>query len=67
MTPVGWPTYFVEDYVNVPLAFQAQLLSFVTEGVFVEFPELTVATIEGGFVGSAVDVAVRQGLEGPAT
>ncbi|MGY4766436.1 amidohydrolase family protein [Kribbella sp. CWNU-51] len=49
VTPVGWPTYFVEDYVNVPLAFQAQLLSFVTEGVFVEFPELTVATIEGGF------------------
>lgn len=48
-TPVGWPTYFVEDYVNVPLAFQAQVLSLVAEGVFVEFPDLTVATIEGGF------------------
>lgn len=49
LTPVGWPTYFVEDYVDVPLAFQAQLLSLVTEGVFVEFGELMVATIEGGF------------------
>ncbi|WP_166677975.1 amidohydrolase family protein [Kribbella kalugense] len=67
-TPVGWSTYFVEDYVNVPLAFQAQLMSFVTEGVFVEFPELTVATIEGGFQLAAADaVAVRQGLEGAAS
>ena len=49
LTPVGWPTYFIEDYVDVPLAFQAQLLSLVAEGVFVKFPELTMATIEGGF------------------
>lgn len=48
-TPVGWPTYFVEDYVAVPLAAQAQLLSLVTEGVFVQFPELTAVTIECGF------------------
>jgi len=48
-TPVGWATTFLEDYVDVPLSFQAQLLSLVTEGVFVEFPHLTVATIEGGF------------------
>lgn len=49
LTPVGWPTYFVEDYVDIPLAFQAQLLSFVAEGVFVDYPELQIATIEGGF------------------
>lgn len=49
LTPVGWPTYFIEDYVDVPLAFQAQLLSLVAEGVFVQFPELMMATIEGGF------------------
>ncbi|WP_460520558.1 amidohydrolase family protein [Flindersiella endophytica] len=49
VTPVGWATYFVEDYIDVSLAFQHQLLSLVAEGVFVKFPELTVATIEGGF------------------
>lgn len=48
-TPVGWPTYFVEDYIDGSLAFQAQLLSLVSEGVFVKFPELRITTIEAGF------------------
>jgi uncharacterized protein len=48
-TPVGWATYYIEDYVSVPLAAQAQLLSLVTEGVFVQYPGLKAVTIECGF------------------
>lgn len=48
-TPVGWPTYFIEEYVGVCQAFQAQLVSLVAEGVFAKFPTLRVTMIEGGF------------------
>lgn len=49
ITPVGWPSYYVEDYVGVAQAFQSQLVSLVSEGVFAKFPELKVVFIEGGF------------------
>jgi predicted TIM-barrel fold metal-dependent hydrolase len=49
LTPVGWPTYYVEDYVDLAQAFQAQVLSLVSEGVFAEFPDLRVVLVEGGF------------------
>ncbi len=48
-TPVGWPSYYIEDYVNLAQAFQSQVLSLVSEGVFAKFPRLRVVLIEGGF------------------
>lgn len=48
-TPVGWASYYLEDYVSQAQAFQAQLVSLVSEGVFTKFPELRVVLIESGF------------------
>jgi predicted TIM-barrel fold metal-dependent hydrolase len=49
ITPVGWPSHYLEDYVSLAQAFQTQLVSLVSEGVFAKFPGLRVALIEGGF------------------
>lgn len=49
ITPVGWPSYYIEDYVSLAQAFQSQLVSLVSEGVFAKFPGLKVVVIEGGF------------------
>ena len=48
-TALGWPSYHLEDYVAAAPAFQAQLLSLVSEGVFGKFPGLTVVLLESGF------------------
>ena len=48
VTPVGWPSYFTEDYVNQSPAFQSQLTSLIAEGVFAKFPDLTVVLMESG-------------------
>ena len=49
VTAVGWPSYYLEDYVGLSQAFQAQVVSLVSEGVFAKFPGLRVVLIEGGF------------------
>jgi uncharacterized protein len=48
VTPVGWPSYYTEDYVNQAPAMQAQLTSLVAEGVFARHPTLTVVLMESG-------------------
>jgi uncharacterized protein len=48
-TPSGFTTTYLEDYLaNQPIA-QAQILSFVSEGVFERFPSLRVVVMESGF------------------
>jgi uncharacterized protein len=48
-TPSGFASTWLEDYLgNQPIA-QAQLIAFVTEGVFERFPDLQVLLMESGF------------------
>lgn len=49
ITSAGWPSYYLEDYVDIAQAFQAQVISLVAEGVFAKFPQLPVVLIESGF------------------
>lgn len=48
-TSIGWPSYYIEDYVAQSQTFGAQVASLVTEGVFGKFPGLKVVLIESGF------------------
>jgi uncharacterized protein len=48
VTALGWPTYWAEDYANQPQAFQGQLASLVSHGVFGRFTGLKVVLIESG-------------------
>jgi predicted TIM-barrel fold metal-dependent hydrolase len=47
-TPIGWPSYYVEDYIAQSAAFENQLQSMIAEGVFAKFPQLKVVAIESG-------------------
>ena len=47
-TPVGWPSFYLEEYAGMASVFQSHLLSLVSEGVFDRFPTLRVALIESG-------------------
>ena len=47
-TPVGWPSYYVEDYIAQSAAFENQLLSMIAEGVFAKYPGLKVVATESG-------------------
>lgn len=48
-TPVGWPSYYLEEYAGMSHVFQSQLTSLVVEGVFDRFPTLRVACLESGW------------------
>jgi predicted TIM-barrel fold metal-dependent hydrolase len=47
-TAAGWPSHFVEDYVAQSAAFENQLQSMISEGVFAKFPNLKVVATESG-------------------
>jgi len=47
-TAVGWPSYYVEDYISQSAAFENQLISMIAEGVFAKFPKLKMVAIESG-------------------
>jgi uncharacterized protein len=47
-TPVGWPSYFIEEYVDMAGVFAAQITSIVVEGVFNRDPSLRVTLLESG-------------------
>ncbi len=49
VTPVGWPSYYTEDYAAQATAFQSALTSLICEGVFTKFPDLRVVLMESGF------------------
>lgn len=44
----GYPTRYIEWHCAMSLAFQAHLLSFLTEGVFERFPGFRIVFVEGG-------------------
>jgi predicted TIM-barrel fold metal-dependent hydrolase len=47
-SPLGLPTFALEEYADRAVAFQSQVLSLVAEGVFVQFPALRVVLIGSG-------------------
>ena len=47
-TSTGWPSHFLHDYVAHQQTFEDQLLSLVTNGIFLKFPDLRVVLIESG-------------------
>lgn len=47
-TAAGWSSYYVEDYIAQSSAFESQLQSLISEGVFAKFPGLKVVAIESG-------------------
>ena len=47
-TSLGWPSYYLEDYVAQSSGFAGALNSLITEGVFVQFPALKVVLMESG-------------------
>jgi len=49
ITGAGWPSFYIEDHAGMPTAFQSQVISMVTEGIFEHFPTLKIVLIEGGF------------------
>ncbi|MGE3267848.1 MAG: amidohydrolase family protein [Chloroflexota bacterium] len=49
ITGCGWPSMYLEDHAGMSTAFQAQVISYILEGVFEQFPKLKIVLVEGGF------------------
>ena len=48
-TASGWPTSWLEEYVDMSSAFASQLTSLIAEGAFDRFPSLRLTLVESGF------------------
>jgi predicted TIM-barrel fold metal-dependent hydrolase len=48
-TSTGWPTRYIEEYVDMAGVFQSQVMNLIAEGVFDRYPELRVVLVESGF------------------
>jgi predicted TIM-barrel fold metal-dependent hydrolase len=49
-TPVGYPSYYIENRQNRSMGFQAHISSLIFEGTFERFPNLKVVFVEGGYI-----------------
>ncbi len=48
-TASGWPSYYLEEYVDMASVYQSQILNMIVEGLFDRFPTLRIACVESGF------------------
>ena len=48
-TSTGWPTRYIEEYVDMASVFQSQLMNMIAEGLFDRFEHLRVVLAESGF------------------
>ena len=48
-TPAGWPTTYLEEYIDLTLVFQSQLTSLVFSGALARHTALRVTLLESGF------------------
>jgi uncharacterized protein len=48
-TPVGWPSYHIEEVAGLTPLFTTQLTSLISNGAFQRLPELRLVLLETGF------------------
>ncbi len=48
VTSLGWPSYYVEDYLAQSQGFQSQVASLICEGALAKHPGLKIVLIESG-------------------